>query len=98
MRTVIQFSKKKFGGWDYSIRYLRSSFGDKRGKISEIRISIWFLEGLRQSGEGVGWGGVVGGGWGRGALELFHSLSEIKSGAPTIKSGLGEGFCGLVLS
>lgn len=35
---------------------------------------------------------------GGGALELFHSLSEIKSGAPTIKSGLGEGFCGLVLS
>lgn len=32
------------------------------------------------------------------ALELFHSLSEIKSGAPTMKSGLGEGFCGLVLS
>lgn len=49
---------------------------------------------------GRGWDGV---GWwwggGRGAaLELFHSLSEIKSGAPTIKSGLGEGFCGLVLS
>lgn len=74
MRTVIQFSKYLGGGGDYSIRYLRSSFGDKRGKISEIRISIWFLEGLRQSGEGVGWGEV--GGWGGargiGIISLFE--------------------------
>lgn len=74
MHTVIQFSKY-LGGGDYSIRYLRSSFGDKRGKISEIRISIWFLEGLQQSGEGVGWGGVVvgwGAGGGVGIISLFE--------------------------